>query len=269
MSDTNPCWLLQFGADAAQRTDRFGASIDHLSLLAAGLIGEAGSVITELKKEKREREAYPVYRRRMLEEIGDFLWYYVRLVSVLDAPLLAELRANTTIAGGETAPLALFLRFGASVGDVLNALVGSGSMPPAELRSLLTRVWDLLVEVAHETRVPLPDAAANNTRKTESRWPTRRSYFGLFDDGFPEENNYPATLSSVSGTLTRRGKVVILRCNGINFGDRLTDNIEDPDGYRYHDIFHFSHAAHLGWSPVLRALLRCKRKSSSEKDEGQ
>jgi hypothetical protein len=64
-------------------------------------------------------------------------------------------------------------------------------------------------------------------------------------------------------------RVVLLRCNGINFGDRLTDNIEDPDGYRYHDIFHFAHAVHLGWSPVVRALLRCKRKSSSKKDEGQ
>ena len=37
-------------------------------------------------------------------------------------------------------------------------------------------------------------------------------------------------------------KIVLLRCNGINLGDRLTDNILDPDGYRYHDIFHFAHA---------------------------
>jgi hypothetical protein len=64
-------------------------------------------------------------------------------------------------------------------------------------------------------------------------------------------------------------RVVILRCNGINFGDRLTDNIEDPDGYRYHDVFHFAYAAHLGWSPVVRALLRCKRRSISSVDEGQ
>jgi hypothetical protein len=28
-------------------------------MLAAGLIGEAGSIIAELKKEEREREAYP------------------------------------------------------------------------------------------------------------------------------------------------------------------------------------------------------------------
>ncbi|NKC15088.1 MAG: hypothetical protein GKR94_23725 [Gammaproteobacteria bacterium] len=60
-----------------------------------------------------------------------------------------------------------------------------------------------------------------------------------------------------------------MRCNGINFGDRLTDNIEDPDGYRFHDIFHFAYAVHLGWSPVIRALLKCKRKSAPALDEGQ
>ena len=60
-----------------------------------------------------------------------------------------------------------------------------------------------------------------------------------------------------------------LRCNGLNFGDRLTDNIVDPDGYRYHDIFHFAYAVHLGWSPVIRSLLRAKRKSVPATDENE
>jgi len=62
---------------------------------------------------------------------------------------------------------------------------------------------------------------------------------------------------------------VLLRYNGIGLGDRLTDNIPDPDGYRYHDVFHFAHAVFLGWSPVVRALLRCKRKSEPSADEDQ
>ena len=62
---------------------------------------------------------------------------------------------------------------------------------------------------------------------------------------------------------------MILRCNGVNFGDRLTDNIEDPDWYRYHDIFHFAYMVHLAWSPVIRALLHCKRKSQPKIDEAQ
>src|SRR5207244_18990 len=69
----------------------------------------------------------------------------------------------------------------------------------------------------------------------------------------------------------RRGNriEILLRSNGIGVGDRVTDNITDPDGYRYHDIFHIAYAVFLGWSPVVRALLRCKRKSKSSVDENQ
>jgi len=55
----------------------------------------------------------------------------------------------------------------------------------------------------------------------------------------------------------------------VNIGDRLTDNREQADDYRFHDVFHLAFAAVLGWSPVLRALLRLKRKSDPEADENQ
>jgi hypothetical protein len=68
----------------------------------------------------------------------------------------------------------------------------------------------------------------------------------------------------------RKGKpVVILRSMGLNIGDRLTDNIEEADEYRYHDVFHFGYAAFLGWSPVTRGLLRSKRKSRPHVDENE
>ena len=47
----------------------------------------------------------------------------------------------------------------------------------------------------------------------------------------------------------------------------LTDNAVIDDGYRYHDAFHLAHVAVLGWSPVGRAVFRCKRKSNPQKDE--
>jgi hypothetical protein len=59
------------------------------------------------------------------------------------------------------------------------------------------------------------------------------------------------------------------RSSGIFIGDRVTDNIIEPDDYRFHDVFHYAYAALLGWSPVIRALLRLKRKSESRIDEGQ
>ena len=60
-----------------------------------------------------------------------------------------------------------------------------------------------------------------------------------------------------------------LQWNGVFIGDPLTDNIADPDGYRFHDVFHFAYAAILHWSPVMRALIKHKRKSLAEYDESQ
>jgi hypothetical protein len=55
--------------------------------------------------------------------------------------------------------------------------------------------------------------------------------------------------------------------NGRQVGDDLTDNSYSSDGYRFHDVFHFGYAAALGWSPVTRRNLRCKRKSNARVDE--
>jgi NTP pyrophosphatase (non-canonical NTP hydrolase) len=263
-------WLTDF-ADSAQKTDRFAGSREHLRLLAAGLMGETGSVLTELKKEERERDAYPAYRRKMLEEIGDFLWYFTRIVSVVDHGLLEdfELPEKAEHRTDASSPLPLFIELGAATGEVLDA-INKGRLESPGASPLLQRIWSLLRGVAKRSRISLREAAESNVRKIESRWPQRRVYTGLFDDSFPEEERLPRRLQiefRERGNGERR--VVLLRCNDINFGDRLTDNIEDPDGYRYHDVFHFAYAAHLGWSPVVRSLLRCKRKSSSKKDEGQ
>ena len=62
---------------------------------------------------------------------------------------------------------------------------------------------------------------------------------------------------------------VIQKCRGIIIGDRLTDNKTEKDDYRFHDVFHIAYAAYLGWSPVLRALFRVKRKSIPDLDENQ
>jgi len=265
-------WLTEF-ADAARKTDRLTGSPDHTALLAAGLMGEAGSVLTELKKQERELQAYPAYRRRMLEELGDFLWYFVRLVTALDKPLLNEFAVTAApgVSQGRLSSLPLFLEFGAAVGDILKMLGKDDSVRRAEeRRALLGRVWELLCAISEKSRVSLKAAADGNLRKIESRWPTERLYAPLFDSEFAEEEQLPRRLQMEFRERSHgEQKVVILRCNGINFGDRLTDNIHDPDGYRYHDIFHFAHAVHLGWSPVVRALLRCKRKSNSQIDEAE
>src|SRR5262249_1610943 len=44
--------------------------------------------------------------------------------------------------------------------------------------------------------------------------------------------------------------------NGRPLGDDLTDNFYADDGYRFHDVLHLALIAHLGWSPVVRALMK-------------
>ena len=51
---------------------------------------------------------------------------------------------------------------------------------------------------------------------------------------------------------------------GRQVGNSLTDNSYIDDGYRYHDILHFSHAAILGWSPVTRWLLGKRNNNKHE-----
>ncbi len=59
------------------------------------------------------------------------------------------------------------------------------------------------------------------------------------------------------------------RSRGVYVGDRLTDNAIEPDDYRFHDVFHYAYVAVLGWSPVIRALLRRKRKSDPKLDDAE
>lgn len=49
-------------------------------------------------------------------------------------------------------------------------------------------------------------------------------------------------------------------------GDTIDDNSYNNDGYRYHDIFHLTFAALLGWSPCTRSMMKRKRKSDIEID---
>lgn len=54
--------------------------------------------------------------------------------------------------------------------------------------------------------------------------------------------------------------------NNQQAGDVIDDNSYSDDGYRYHDVFHYTFATLLEWSPCARAMLKRKRKSCTETD---
>lgn len=123
---------------------------------------------------------------------------------------------------------------------------------------------------ANEAGVTLEQAAQQNIHKILDRWPSKKEYPALFDEIDVIEERFPRHLTIDLFERNVNNKTyVVQRCNGLNIGDRLTDNIMKKDDYRFHDVFHYGYAAVLGWSPVLRALMRIKRKNRPEVDEGQ
>jgi hypothetical protein len=93
------------------------------------------------------------------------------------------------------------------------------------------------------------------------------SLLPTFDSNFLDEERLPLHFE-IRITQRKSGRSY-LQWNGVFVGDPLTDNILDPDGYRFHDVFHLAHAAILHWSPTFRALIKQKRKSDPKIDEAQ
>lgn len=52
----------------------------------------------------------------------------------------------------------------------------------------------------------------------------------------------------------------------MEFGNEINDNEYSDDGYRFHDALHFAFVGILGWSPVVRGLMRIKRKYNTTVD---
>ena len=125
-----------------------------------------------------------------------------------------------------------------------------------------------IANVASKFDLSLSDIAAANLAKVKERWTNKRNEPPLFDTELPDGERLPrrfeVELIDVPGPSRPQVRVVI---DGQPFGAALTDNAYDPDGYRFHDVFHFAYAAVLGWSPITRALLRRKRKSQPLLDE--
>jgi hypothetical protein len=85
-----------------------------------------------------------------------------------------------------------------------------------------------------------------------------------FDHSFPEAERLPARL--VVSFVEDSGAVQLV-VKGTRLGDSLTDASRLADSYRFHDALHLALGVRLGWSPVLRAMLRRKRRSDPATDE--
>jgi hypothetical protein len=117
-------------------------------------------------------------------------------------------------------------------------------------------------------KVDFSKVIEENMTKASSRFiRPPNSELPIFDDTYPEFERIPDLFEIEFIQRTKDQKA--MRWNKVFIGDPLTDSIKDSDGYRFHDVFHFAHAAILHWSPTFRALIKHKRKSNSEVDRTQ
>jgi NTP pyrophosphatase (non-canonical NTP hydrolase) len=277
----------------ASKTDRMPENSLETPLL--GLFGEVGSLLSELKKKRRDNISDVKYNEAVIEELGDVLWYFAIIISRagLDITVLAQ-RMFQELSDWDEVEHKHWGTFGdiqsqndgevsdeefgkclvdlaGKIGDLVKDFNAGKFTTNRDLLSAhLVEIFKAIVAAADAVDVSLEDAAYQNLRKIFSRWPIAENYAPLID-----------TLMPIDEQLLRKFEIyfeeqkvnhktyVIQKCNGIIIGDRLTDNKQIKDDYRFHDVFHIAFAVYLGWSPVLRALFHLKRKSVSETDENQ
>lgn len=278
-------------ADQALTTDQRsdGAS---LSFPLLGLFGETGSLLSEVKKKQRDRASYVGYAEAVVEELGDVLWYVtavaarggLRLEGIMAAAAadgslhtseaLSLASLQPAIMRRQAGPTAAFedtlLRLAGEVGLLMTDQVARRLTDRTILSDRLVSIARTLIRAANEAGVTLEAAAVKNLSKIFDRWPRVREYQEPLDAGAESDERLPRELwVDIFERQVGGQTYVFQRCNGLNIGDRLTDNAVEADDYRFHDVFHFAHVAVLTWSPVVRALLRLKRKSDPKIDEVQ
>ena len=140
------------------------------------------------------------------------------------------------------------------------------TLPDRPIMDVLGEMAWHIAAVASVYGVPLNRIAKENMRKVSLRY-VRGEPTPLYDndENLLEQEKLPRRLEVCF--VSAPGKVLQMYSNGKQLGDPLTDNAQDEDGYRFHDVLHLAFAAKLGWSPVLRKILGRKRKSQPIVDE--
>ncbi|WP_447911433.1 MazG nucleotide pyrophosphohydrolase domain-containing protein [Brevundimonas bullata] len=275
------------------KTDR-GVEGRSLAFPLLGLFGETGSLLSALKKKQRDRASSAAYAEAVAEELGDVLWYLATIarrgglsLNAIAAHLYRKdevwrneddgsltfdalqphliVRTAAPILQFEDTLLELASEVGAMVAGHQNGTLVAGG---DALALQLARIFRLLLKASREAGLTMEGAAIKNRHKILGRWPEMKVYPDPADaNADPDEQLPRLMVIDVFEKVVSGRPFVFQRCNMLFVGDRLTDNAHEKDDYRFHDVFHYAFVAVLGWSPVVRSLLRLKRKSDASLDE--
>ena len=206
---------------------------EHASAAAFGLVQATGSIARLFKKHLYKNLDLNSYRDFLRRELGDLLWYTAIVAKAFKLDLEDIAQKNL---------------------EVTHSLYSDG---PDSLAGLPT--FD-------DRPTGCPDT---------QRFPRRLVF--RFGEARKDDGPLTACITLVAaepnafpdGPTTENGRGVAGFEVGKQLGDDLTDNSRRPDGYRFHDAIHMGFLAVLGWSPILRRLLKLKRKYDPTIDESQ
>ncbi|WP_197081351.1 nucleoside triphosphate pyrophosphohydrolase family protein [Chromobacterium sp. LK1] len=283
----------------ASASNQFKGTEEGLNQLLYGFFGEVGGILAAIKKSKRDLG--PAEQANVTEELGDALWYLTTVsveckhsLNEVGTTALKELQRRLEVENTRPTGNLTFAEFdgliafchsklspdertatlyalGAHCGQLMAKSCAEDLASPSSINLLGELLADIVL-ICGQFKLQFARIAEENLEKAESRWPqVGTAYQPLFDEGYSELEQFPRTftmrfieLYGADGT-----PYVIQQLKGVNIGDRLTDNRTEPDGYRFHDVFHLAYIAHLGWSPVIRGLLKLKRKSNPQVDRDE
>lgn len=179
---------------------------------------------------------------------------------------------RTGLSGLEASKLVPLLGIAGEAGQLLSEYKKWLRDGPSHIRfvdRVREELGDILwyaANIASKYDLDLDDIAASNLEKTRARFAENSGI--NFDTGSNAAEAFPIRFS-LRFNQQNDGERIIVRIffDDQQVGAELTDNSHDDDGYRFHDVFHASFVAVLGWSPVLRKLLGRKRKSAAKIDE--
>jgi NTP pyrophosphatase (non-canonical NTP hydrolase) len=151
-------------------------------------------------------------------------------------------------------------------------MLRDGDAYQAVKESITEELGDVLwyiAAIARRAGLDLAEIAQFNLQKTADRWTQACALSSVsFDEGYEAHERLPRRFTAEFQDSGKGANLrVTLTIDGMQVGDMLSDNSYGNDGYRFHDVFHLSYAIMLGWSPVLRANLKRKRKSIPKVDE--
>lgn len=256
-------------------------SEETLEPIQLGLYGEVGGIMSASKKHVREKDAFPGFRTAAEEEFGDTLWYFAALCRRLGYQLEDIFTDGVSNGGYKRVGVASDSSRGALAHilvpetavnlDMALFDLGRGAaalLGPSPSRDELARFAGYYLKALHGAGLDFSTVVRSNIKKTRGAFliPEPATLTDFDHDFLPEEQLPRRFRIKVSQRASGRS---YLQWNDVFIGDSLTDNIADRDDYRFHDVFHFAHAAILHWSPVVRALIKQKRKSQKDYDEEQ